>query len=246
MRFLLVIPAFRENTRLPRYLSALAEAMVREFPSSRILVVDDGSPASEADALHHEIERIRAARPLILQPVLLPLNKGKGGAILEGWKHGGDFDFVGFADADGSVCADEVCRVAHLLGEETPPAALFGSRLRMAGRKVDRSLARHLTGRCFATLVGTMIDSSVYDTQCGLKFIPCKAFAQVEPLLQGERFAFDVELLAALRAKGCPVREVPVDWSETAGSKVRFFRDAWQMALAVISIRRRAKKWSKT
>lgn len=245
MNFLLVIPAFCESGRLPAYLEGLADALGRNFPQARILVVDDGSPPGEAEELRRRVDRIRAARPGVLAPLFLSQNKGKGGAILAGWKAAEGFDYVGFVDADGSVSAGEVCRVASLLGEDEPPAALFGARLRMAGRLVERSLSRHLAGRCFATLVGTAIDSSVYDTQCGLKFVPRASFARVAPLLLGERFAFDVELLAALRAEGCPVREVPIDWSETPGSKVRFARDSWQMAWAVLAIRWRAQKWAR-
>lgn len=245
MNFLLVIPAFCESGRLPAYLDGLADAIGKSFPQARILVVDDGSPPREAEALRRKIDAIRAVRPCVLAPLFLPANKGKGGAILEGWKTAGGFDYVGFVDADGSVSAGEACRVAAQLGEDEPPAALFGARLRMAGRRVERTLSRHLVGRCFATLVGTAIDSSVYDTQCGLKFVPRAAFESVAPLLLGERFAFDVELLAALRARGWPVREVPIDWSETPGSKVRFARDSWQMAWAVFAIRRRAKAWGR-
>ena len=44
----------------------------------------------------------------------------------------------------------------------------------MRGKKLERSLMRHLTGRVFATLVGIMIDSEIYDSQCGFKLIPLR------------------------------------------------------------------------
>lgn len=240
---LLVVPAFRECNRLPRYLRELAHGIESRFPNVSVLVVDDGSPKREADDLREEIKAIRMNHPSILEPVFMASNKGKGGAIIEGWRLGGKYKFLGFADADGAASVEEVCRLVKLL-DNSSETAIFASRKRMAGRSVERSTVRHLLGRCFALFVGILVDNSVYDTQCGLKFIPHAAYERIALLLKGHRFAFDVELLAALRATKCPIREIPIDWSHVAGSKIRFARDTWQMGWSVICISRSMKQWT--
>lgn len=239
---LLVVPAFREANRLPKYLRILAQGIENRFLNVRVLVVDDGSPQDEAEDLREEIKAIRMKHPSILEPIFMASNKGKGGAIIEGWKFGEKYKFLGFADADGAAGVEEVCRLVALL-DQSSETALFASRMRMAGRRVERSFVRHLVGRCFAFFVGIMIDNSIYDTQCGLKFIPHSAYERIAPLLKGHRFAFDVELLAALRATKCPIQEIPIDWSHIPGSKVRFARDTWQMGWSVICIHRNMKQW---
>jgi dolichyl-phosphate beta-glucosyltransferase len=95
----------------------------------------------------------------------------------------------------------------------------------MLGFSVERGLIRHYAGRIFATWVGICLESRIYDSQCGLKFIPTHIFKRISSQLDGHGFAWDIELLAKLLAAGCPIREIPVNWSDIKGSKVRLLRD---------------------
>jgi dolichyl-phosphate beta-glucosyltransferase len=139
------------------------------------------------------------------------------------------------------VCAKEILRAEESFRDECDKgfSALFGSRVKMLGRTVERSLKRHLSGRIFATLVSNLGGVPAYDTQCGLKFLKADAYRKIAPFMQCQSFAFDVELCLLLRKFGCPILEFPVDWSDIPGSKVRLVRDGLRMALEVIRIRRR-------
>ena len=107
--------------------------------------------------------------------------------------------------------------------------AVFASRIKMLGFSVKRDLIRHYAGRVFATWVGICLDSRIYDSQCGLKFIPTHIFKKISSRLHGHGFAWDIELLAKLIAVGCPIREVPVNWSDIKGSKVNLLRDGLKL-----------------
>ena len=50
-------------------------------------------------------------------------------------------------------------------------------------------------------------------------------------------YAFDVELLYLAARRSYCVAEVPVNWHEVPGSKVRLVRDSWQMLRALVKIR---------
>ena len=54
-------------------------------------------------------------------------------------------------------------------------------------------------------------------------------------------YLFDVELLALAERAGLAVAEVPVNWSERPGSKVRFVRDSLRMFAGLWGLRRRLK-----
>lgn len=153
---------------------------------------------------------------------------------------------MGFLDADGAVWVSEILRAQAWLGEQSGIDALFGSRVKMLGRHVERSWKRHLSGRIFATMVSELSGVPVYDSQCGMKLVRAAAYRRVAPFLQTEGFAFDVELLLLLMKLGCRVLEFPVDWRDVPGSKVRLLRDSWLMAREVLRIQKRVAKFDLT
>ena len=242
--FLLVIPAYRESHRLPVYLGALASELASQQLSAAILVVDDGSGVEETAALLREIDPIVRTRDNVLEPLCLPNNLGKGGTILAGWKSGHSTRWLGFVDADGAIPAGEVVRIFKMaLADADAQKCWFASRIRMLGRDVDRNLRRHLSGRAFASLVGLLIHPGVYDSQCGFKLISADAYAAIRKWVTEPRFAFDVELLAALIEAGFPIEEVPIHWHDVAGSKVSFVRDTINMFRCLLKIRAKREGW---
>ena len=241
---LVAIPAYHESVRLPPFLESLAGTFEKKLPQAAILVVDDGSGPEEQQLLRNLLAMIRSRHASVLEPLFLPRNLGKGGAILAAWDHAADYDYLAFVDADGAVSPLETCHVAGMLNPAGQGPALFSSRVKMLGRTIRRTGKRHLTGRLFALLVGLLIDPEVYDSQCGLKFIPTPVYRRIRPWLRGHRFAFDVELLAALKTGGCQVLEVPINWSDIPGSKICLLRDTWRMFCAVIRIKREMKTWT--
>jgi dolichyl-phosphate beta-glucosyltransferase len=243
MRCLLVIPAFHESARLPAYLHELLPGLARARLDCDVLIVDDGSEPNEAGYIRDLVATLQPAHPHLLPPLCLDENRGKGGAVRAGWALAEECDWVGFVDADGAVPVREVIRLLTLATISTPPAAIFGSRVRMLGRRVERSTLRHWTGRFFAFLVSVTVSSRVYDSQCGVKFLPTAALHRIAPWLRETGFCFDVEILAALETAGLRIEEVPIDWIDTPGSKVRLLRDTLRMAHALLRIAHRRRSW---
>jgi glycosyltransferase involved in cell wall biosynthesis len=239
----LVVPCYRESARIGGFLPDLCREMTA-LGGVQVQVVEDGSAPEEAAAMQALVENLRASFPCLLPVKLLPKNLGKGGAVYAGWADADRARWLAFVDADGSCSAAEVARLLAMraLGEATPKA-LFASRVKMLGRRVDL-LKRHLLGRVYATLVSELLCVPVYDSQCGLKLVPRAAYEKIAPRLKVMGFAFDVELMVALLDSGCQIEEVPIDWQEMPGGKVRLLRDSWRMARDVWQIRaRRAAGW---
>jgi hypothetical protein len=172
----------------------------------------------------------------------LPKNVGKGGAIHAGWRAHPGAQHLGFVDADGAISAAEVRRLAQIAFQQ-PEVALFASRVKMMGRNVERKYSRHLIGRAYASLICTWLEVAAYDTQCGLKIIPGRAFFAKADLFQERGFAVDVELLTALIEQGIEIQEVPINWQDIPGSKVRWLRDPWLMMLSILRIAGRRQVW---
>lgn len=237
-RILLVVPCYNDVARLSEFLPQLASGLSASF---RIVVSDDGSEVQQRQDLLRLVETVRKKGTLgcTVEIVFTERNTGKGGAIMRGWANLGDEDWVGFVDADGAVGLPEILRAVEWVRGQSDLDALFGSRVKMLGRRVERLWKRHLSGRIFATLVSELGQVPVYDSQCGLKLVRSSAYRKVAPFLQTEGFAFDVELLLLLIKFGCRVVEFPVDWRDVPGSKVSLFRDSWRMAQEVLKIQKR-------
>lgn len=191
------------------------------------------------------IEDTRRRFSCLLPLLALPENHGKGGAVYAGWRASSGQDWLGFVDADGSCAPSEAGKLIRLAREEpAPPAALFASRLKILGQRVERSWTRHILGRVYATLVSEILRIPVYDSQCGLKLVPRAAWERIAHLLRVRGFAFDSELLCALLDSGCEVREIPVNWSDTPGSKIHFFRDTFRMIVDLAAINRQRRRFA--
>lgn len=242
MKVNLVVPCFRESARIGGFLPGLCLEMER-LGDVKVRVVEDGSGREEQGKMRGILAALRSQYACLEEPLLLERNLGKGGAVYAGWSEAGDADWLGFVDADGACPAKEVARLILLArASEGTSQALFASRVKMLGRDVKRLFKRHLLGRVYATLVSEALDIPVYDSQCGLKLLPRRAYEKIAPWLKIHGFAFDVEMLAALLDSGCEVVEVPIDWHEVAGGKVSLVRDSWRMACDVLNIRLHRRK----
>jgi dolichyl-phosphate beta-glucosyltransferase len=181
---------------------------------------------------------------LIGDPIFLKQDPGKGGAVYAAWNAAATNcapDLLCFVDADGAVPATEVRRlIGKLLDDQGHRwGALFGSRIKLLGKTVHRRMSRHYIGRVFATFVSVVTGLEIYDSQCGLKVVRRSAYEAISAQLKETRFAFDVELTLLLLKAGFAIREVPINWQEVPGSKVRLVRDSIRMFSEVIRTRQR-------
>jgi dolichyl-phosphate beta-glucosyltransferase len=235
----LVIPCFFESGRIGAFLDELCVRSAQEGGIS-ILVVDDGSGAEEQQRMHALVEPLMKQHPHLRAPLMLPKNRGKGGAVHAGWNEHQGQEWLGFVDADGACSATETVRLIKLARiQDRPKHALVASRVRMLGHRVQRYWHREVISRIHATLVYTILRIPVHDSQCGLKLVPRSVYEHLAPHLKVDDFGFDIELIASLVDSGCAVEEVPVDWHEVSGGKLRLFRDAWKMFCDILSVRQR-------
>ncbi len=225
-----IIPAYNEEHRLPAYLSrVLAYLEMQPFPAE-VIIVDDGS----RDGTAAIVEKC-AARDSRIRLIRLPQNRGKGHAVKTGMLNAcGKLRL--FADADGATPIVEVERLKKAI--ETGGDVAVGSRaLRDDALVVKTKLHRKFIGTVFNFIVRSLTVKGINDTQCGFKLFTENAANAVFPLQRIEDFGFDVELLYICRRKGFRIAEVPVNWTDIPGTKVKLVRDSLRMLKDVIKIR---------
>lgn len=223
-RCTVVIPCYNERDRLD--IDALADFLSME-PAFDLLLVDDGSRDDTAGLLRE----FAAACPDRVEALILSPNGGKAEAVRRGMLQALErAQIVGFLDADLATPLDQLPILHDVLIKRPAVDWVFGSRVKLMGRTIDRRLRRHLLGRAFATAVSITLQLPVYDTQCGAKlFRVTPDLADVLDAPFHSRWIFDVELIERLIANAGGSREparrriveVPLDrWTDIPGSKV--------------------------
>lgn len=193
---------------------------MRSELSVKIQLVDDGSGADQQSWLRLWAGDLSQRFPILLSPMLLPANVGKGGAIYAGWqKAPAGTHWLAFVDADGAVSPEEVVRVLNSLTHTTDDA-LWSVRTGEHGTMIRRDWGRKFSGLVFRKLVRFLFHFSVPDTQCGFKIVRSESYQKIAHLLKEHRYCFDIELTGRLEQSGASIRSIPINWEESPGSRL--------------------------
>ena len=234
-----VIPAYNEASRLPASLQKVMGYMEsRDYPYE-VLVVDDGSEDRTAQVVEDIASRYPHLR-LIRNP-----HRGKGYAVRTGMLQAGG-RFVLYSDADLSAPIEEVEKLLPFL--EGRYQIAIGSREGVGAARYDEPAYRHLMGRVFNTFVRLVALPQFNDTQCGFKAFRREAAQTLFRSLHlyGDNSAdvkgamvtgFDVEVLYLGLKWGYKIKEVPVRWYYSTGTKVNPIKDTYRMLKDIIKVR---------
>ena len=236
----IVVPCFNEAARLQT--DAFRE-FVAKSPYCEFLFVDDGSQ-DETRSILEGLEQSNGDRFKVLR---LDQNQGKAEAVRQGLIKAsqGSAVYVGFWDADLATPLDAIPEFLDVFQERPDLQAVVGSRVKLLGRKIDRTAFRHYAGRVFATFASLVLGIPIYDTQCGAKlFRADAALREVVSKRFRTTWIFDVELIARY---GHAVRELSLEdmiyelplrrWADIAGSKLKL-RDFFKAVLELNRVRR--------
>lgn len=197
--YAIVIPAYKPEEPCKR---TIEEAISAGF--SRIIVVNDGSGPTY-ESFFKEIEKLP-------QVTLLThaVNQGKGRALKTVFhyilNHQLPIEAIITADADGQHLVSDMVKIAHEL-KASPNHVVLGARdFKQPGIPFRSRFGNRFTRLLFRLSTG----ADLTDTQTGLRGIPVKFLPRLLDVL-GERFEYEMNMLAALKKNYIPVSEVTIE-----------------------------------
>ncbi len=205
-----LIPARRMEPGLIPLLTALCQAGF-----GAVIVVNDGMNPGERQTL----DAFVANCPV--HALHHAVNLGKGRALKTGFNyvssHSLGIRVLLTADADGQHAVEDIVRIA-LVALQQPGAVVLGCR--SFGQEVPlRSRAgNQLTRLIFYLFSGR----GVRDTQTGLRAFPLQILPLLLPL-EGERYEYEMSVLAHLSRRPVPFVEVPIQTIYLDGNRSSCF-----------------------
>lgn len=206
-----LIPAYQPDARLPRLILELHRA----DPSTKIVVVDDGSGQKFSDIF--EASATAGAHVISYEN-----NRGKGYALREGFTWIRDVasdsqECVVTADADGQHTLNDIFRVGRTCTDTGK--SVLGVR-EFVGHVPARSrIGNTATSALFWLATGWKLK----DTQTGLRAFPVALLPALLEV-QGNRYEYELRVLLHLAKFRHPVSQIPIETIYEAGNPTSHFR----------------------
>jgi glycosyltransferase involved in cell wall biosynthesis len=215
-----VIPVYDHEHAVP---AVAAHLRAHGLP---VVLVDDGSSESCRLALERLATETRT--PL----VRLPVNGGKGAAVIAGLRRALELGFTHAlqVDADGQHDLRDVPKFLAAANAE-PHAVICGRPVFDASIPKVRFLSRYITH--VLVWLQTLSTSQVRDSMCGFRLYPLRTVLQVvDRDGVGRRMDFDVELLVKLVWRGRTLRwiDTRVSYPTDGISHFRMLSDNLRLA----------------
>jgi len=213
----IIVPAYNEATRIPKFLGNLLEFARKNLESYEIIIVNDGSKDRTKEIVLNLIQGDKRAKLISYAD-----NMGKGHAVLQGvLKAKGKF--ILFIDADGSIKPQEILNL-HGFYQKYNYDIVVGSRISALSKITDpQPLSRRLLSKIFNLYSNILFQIKINDLLCGFKGFTHDVALQIFKNLKAYRWEFDVELLYKARKNGIKVYQLPIEWKHEEGSKMKIY-----------------------
>ena len=228
-----VLPAYNEQDRLVPYLTSITRYLSQRGDPYEIVVVDDGS----LDGTAERVAQFSIQAPVV-RLIRLPVNRGKGASVRAGMLAArGTLRLM--ADADGATPIQEVERLEQAIveGADVAIASRFlGSHDRRY--RVQARWHRTVLGNLFNRIAQHLGLEGITDTQCGFKLFRKRVVEDLCSVARIDGYGFDLEWLYIARRRNYRIAEVPINWTDQPGSKVRVVQDGLRMFQELLAVRR--------
>jgi len=198
---LIILPVYNEATNIETTIKSLNKWLPK---NAEILFIDDNS--TDQTFLKIKDKKVRVYKNLF--------DKGKGSALKAGYVYSSfiyklsDDDIIVFLDGDGQIDPKEIDMMLNVM-------RLYKSDVVIGNKRhlysyTNYGVLRNMVSRIYNFIVRILFGFDYRDTQGGLKIFRKHALDKVIHKVTNKKYAFDVELIVALRRSGLRVADAPL------------------------------------
>lgn len=207
----IIIPAYNEEKRLPEALNRALIYLKKRKLKNEIIIVADKSKDNTLGIVKNYSKKYKNIRY-----IYNPKKQGKGYAIKRGVLSSKG-NLVLFADADTSTPITELDK---FIPEIKNCDIVIGSREHKDSIVREKLISRVILGNLGNILLRLLLIRKIKDTQCGFKLFKGNIARKLFSLSRIKGFGFDFEIIFLAQKNGYKIKEMPVNWTYCAGTKV--------------------------
>ena len=231
-----IVPAYNEKKTFSILTKKLLKLKIKKVKLEIIIVESNSTDGTRDEALKFKNNKN-------IKLILQPNAKGKGNAVIEGFKHvTGDYVIIQDADLEYDPSNFEAM-LKPILNQETN--FVLGSRIKKGilhmrsfkNRKI-LSLTFNILHIILTTFFNIIHQKFILDPWTCYRLFPASVLKNIKFYSQG--FDFDTELICKLIRYGLKHKEVPVNYSSRSfedGKKINVFKDGYLAMFAILKYR---------
>lgn len=206
---LIILPVYNEEKTIYETTRNILHFCDNFFTNGdyNLLIINDGSTDKT-------VENCKKIKHYKLNCINNMFDQGKGSALKTGYVLSrliyslNDNDNIIFIDGDGQISVSEI-RTMFNVGNTYQADVVVGNK-RHKYSSTSYTLTRRIISQTYNSLIRFLFDMKLEDTQCGIKLFKAGALEKVIKNVTTKQYAFDLELLVALRANKYRIVDAPV------------------------------------
>ncbi|WAI00587.1 glycosyltransferase [Methanogenium organophilum] len=223
-----ILPVYNDRESLETAIPRSIEVLEKITDSFLVVVAEDGSTDGSAEFVREWEEK--DSRVLLFHA---DERLGRGTALTRVIR-AVDAEIVCYYDVDLATDMAHLPALIQAIRDGNDIAT--GSRL-MPESDIVRTQGREVASRGYNFLVRTVLNSRLYDHQCGFKAFRRDRILSLLDTIEAPHWFWDTELLVRAQKKGFHIAEFPVRWRTSDKTTVRF-SDVTGMGMAIFHLRR--------
>ena len=224
----IILPTYKGSAILEKQLPLLLSFLKTLSEEVEVIIVDDGSQDNE--------ETKNIAEKYACKYLENVVNSGKGASVRKGVL-ASKGDYIIFTDVDIPFTYESLQNFYHYLSFKEFDVVIGDRTLPESEYFEDISKMRKFGSAVFTFIIGRLVTTGMFDTQCGLKGFRRDVALDLFTVSRINGFAFDVELLYISLKRNYDIKRLPVVLRSTEGSSVRLLKHGIIMIKELLMIK---------